>query len=136
MAKRGRKSAAELSVVAFPGMAGEGPAPPPSLTTAEQAVWTRVVASLPADWFSEASWPVLEQYCRHVVEARRLSELIHQATGDPELGIDAYDQLLRMRERETRALVSCATKMRITQQSTRSHRGNQAPGAVRKPWEK
>ena len=100
--KRGRTSAAALSVLSFPDPSriegGERPAAPSTLPASAQAVWTRVVASLPADWFSEASWPVLEQYCRHVVEARRLSELIHRAIESPQLEIDAYDRLLKLQD--------------------------------------
>ena len=138
MKKRGRTSAAELSVLSFPDPSriegGERPSAPSTLPASAQAVWTRVVASLPADWFSEASWPVLEQYCRHVVEARRLSELIHRAIESPELEIDAYDRLLKMQERATRTLVSCATKLRITPQSTRNDRGNQVIRSLTRPW--
>ena len=136
--KRGRTSAAALSVLSFPDPSriegGERPAAPSTLPASAQAVWTRVVASLPADWFSEASWPVLEQYCRHVVEARRLSELIHRAIESPQLEIDAYDRLLKLQERETRTLVSCATKLRITPQSTRNDRGNQVIRSLTRPW--
>jgi len=45
----------------------------------------------------------------------------------------ALDRLQKMQERETRAITSLATKMRLTQQSTRTHRGNKIES--RKPWE-
>ena len=68
---------------------------------AARDVWLDVVENLPADWFEPVMLPVLEQYCRHVVEARRLNALIVQAV-ESELGIEDYGQLLRMRGNETR----------------------------------
>jgi hypothetical protein len=38
-----------------------------------------------------------------------------------------------MQERESRAIASLATKMRITQQATTNHRGNKIES--KKPWE-
>ncbi len=140
MAKRGRKSAAQLAVVPLhPDPSAiervERPVPPNHLGDAERAVWESVVDSLPADWFAGGMPAVLEQYCAHVVEARRLGGLIEEATKDPDLKINDYDRLLKMRERESRAMASLATKMRITQQAARNHRGNRTREAARKPWE-
>ncbi len=140
MAKRGRKSAAQLAVVPLhPGPSAieraERPAPPNHLGDVERAVWESVVDSLPADWFEGGMLAVLEQYCAHLVEARRLRGLIEEATKDPDLKINDYDRLLKMRERESRAMASLATKMRITQQAARNHRGNRTREAVREPWE-
>ena len=78
MAKRGRKSAAQLAVVSLPLRPSaiervERPVPPNHLGDVERAVWESVVDSLPADWFDGAMLAVLEQYCAHVVEARRLA---------------------------------------------------------------
>ena len=67
--------------------------------------------------------PVLEQYCRHVVEARRLNALIVQAV-ENDLALEDYAQLLKMRGNETRVMLSLATKMRITAQARISKRGN------------
>ena len=140
MAKRGRKSAAQLMVVSSrpdPSVVErvERPRPPARLNDAERDIWLAVVNDLPADWFGAASLPVLAQYCAHVVEAQRLGVLIERAVVDPDLRIADYDRLLRMRERESRAMASLATKMRITNQSTRNHRGNRVSGGARKPWE-
>lgn len=114
----------------------ERPQPPARLNGAGREVWIGVADSLPADWFNGAALPVLEQYCAHAAEARRLGELISQAIADPDLQVSDYDRLLRMRERESRAMVALATKMKITQQSTTNHRGHSRIGAARKPWEK
>ena len=136
MGNRGRKSLASISI-APPGSIEvvNRQKPPHDLTDEEVEVWSAVVNAEPADWFSPSTRPILAQYCRHVVHARRVAELIERATSDPSLAIEDYDRLLKMQERESRAIASLATKMRISQQSTTNHRGNKRPSSARKPWE-
>lgn len=137
MGKRGPKSAASL-MIANPTEAiqiVERQKPPHDLTDEEVEVWHAVVSTVPADWFDKGTAPLLTQYCRHVVQARRLAELIEKATSDTELQITDYDRLLKMQQRESAALASLATKMRISQQSTTNHRGNKQTPTERKPWE-
>lgn len=88
-----------------------------------------------ADWFSPSTAPLLAQYCRHIVSARRIAELIEKATSDPELSVKDYDRLLKIQQRESAIIRSLATTMRISQQATTNHRGNKKPNAARKPWE-
>ena len=137
--QRGRKSAAALTVVPNPDPSvlerSERAAPPRQLGGAEREVWRSVVGCLPADWFCGATLPILEQYCVHAVAARHLGGWIERARREPDVRIGDYDRLLRMRERETRAMASLATKLRITPQSTTNHRGHRTDGAARKPWE-
>lgn len=134
--KRGRKSVASLATIsAGPLETIERQRPPHDLTDEEVEVWAAVVATEPADWFSRSNTPLLAQYCRHVIHARRVAELIERATGDPQLLIEDYDRLLKMQERESRAIATLATKMRVSQQATTNHRGNKRPAAARKPWE-
>lgn len=143
MKKRGRISAAALSI-ATPAPVEVVPRQraPHDLIDEECEVWAAVVNNEPADWFSPSTVPLLAQYCRHVVQSRRIAELIEQATGhidrktrQPTLTVEDYDRLLKMQERESRAIASLATKMRIAQQSTTNHRGNKTPAAARKPWQ-
>jgi hypothetical protein len=136
MEKRGRQSAAALAIPApAPVEIVERQQPTPDLAAEEAEVWVAVVDSFPADWFTPATAPVLAQYCRHVCHARRLGDWLQQATSDPELTAKAYDRLLKMQERESRAIAALATKMRISQQATTNHRGNTATAAPGKPWE-
>lgn len=136
MKKRGRVSAAALEtlpVSTIETIARQRP--PHDLSDEEVEVWASVVNDQAADWFSPSTVPILAAYCRHVISSRRVAELIEKATGDPELTIQDYDRLLKMQERESRAIATIATKMRISQQSTTNHRGNKKPTAARKPWE-
>jgi len=135
MRKRGRPSSASLTVTPSPLEVMDRIKPPHDLTDEQVEIWVAVVAAEPADWFSASTAPLLAQYCRHVVQARHIAELIERATGDRNLEISDYQRLLKMQALETQELLGVATKMRICQQSTTNHRGNKRPTAVRKPWE-
>ncbi len=134
MGTRGRVSAAALAVPP-PEHAErvQRPDAPYDLTDEQTEEWWAVVNRLPADWFPRETHAILSQYCRHVVAARRLAQLV-AAEEAGELELDRYDQLLRMQEREGRALSSLATRLRITQQATLSAKAKK-PTQVRKPWE-
>jgi hypothetical protein len=136
MGTRGRKSAASLSVsLASPVETIARPDAPYDLTDEQTAEWWAVVNRLPADWFPRETHAMLAQYCRHVVSARRVAQLIaaHEAT-DP-LDLDGYDKLLKMQEREGRAISSLATRMRISQQATVRAESAKKPSMVKAPWE-
>lgn len=143
MKQNGRKSSAALEIVQTTALDRvERLRPPHDLTDEETEVWVAVVNAEPADWFSPSVGALLAQYARHVVHARRIAELLEKALCDvdeksklPTLKVDDYDRLLRMQERESRAITTIATKLRITPQSLTNHRGNKKPSASRKPWE-
>lgn len=146
MKQRGRKSPSALAVVPL----GEIPRlrAPAELTRDETRIWDTVVAAESADWFNGATRPLLAQYARHVIRARQVAALIQaleasvaaQAVANQReeavvmLGaVKALDKLCRMQERESKAISTLATKMRITQQSTRNQRGNKIES--KKPWQ-
>lgn len=141
--KRGRKSAASMEVAAAsPLQVIDRPKCPHDLTDEEAEVWFTVVNRLPADWFPAETHPLLVQYCRATVQARRVAELIERATsdldpetGEPTLTVSAYDRLLKMQARQSATLATLATKMRLSQQSTTNHRGNKKQVSPTKPWE-
>jgi hypothetical protein len=136
----GRKSTASLSVVAGTQIDGR-PKPPADLTAFQQDVWERTVANEAADTFRTAALQqLLVEYCRHVETADRLAKRVDRATDEgSNLEIGDIDVLLRMRDRETKALADKATKLRLTNQS------RYTPGAAgtaskkasteRKPWQ-
>lgn len=145
MGQRGPKNRLELSVVPSAAIGAiKRPDPPQHLTDAQADVWVSVVDCLPADWFPTDVHGTLEQYCRHVVAARKVAQLIEQEERgggireqdeDGHIMIDRYDQLLRMQEREGRALSSLATRLRITPQARHHARKDAGKGKVKKPWE-
>jgi hypothetical protein len=86
-----------------------------------------------ADWFNPGNAPLLAQYCRHVIAAKRIAELIERHSGDLEI----YFELLKAQREQTSALKTLAASMRIAQQSTRTYRGNaRTISQINVPWEK
>jgi hypothetical protein len=111
------------------------------LTDAERTVWLQVVNDQPAAAFSETHAPLLETYCRHVVQSRIIADEIlnfdRSWLADDE-GLKRYDKLLAMHEREGRAASSLATRLRITRQAIDQQtvaRSLVNQPKARKPWE-
>ena len=134
MRQRGRKSAASLEVVSSNVASIERPPVPDDLSDEQAAVWQKITNRMPADWFPAETWPLLAMYCRHVVAARRVAQLIEQEETSESVDIEALDRLYKMQERESRAMSSLATRMRLTQQATYD-KSRKKPAQVRKPWE-
>ena len=136
MAKRGRKSAASLEIATVsPVEIVQRPDAPYDLTDEQAKEWWAVVERLPADWFPRETHGMLTQYCRHVVAARRVAQLIANAEKSKAIDVAEYDQLLKMQEREGRAISSLATRMRISQQATVRAELARKPDMVENPWE-
>ena len=141
MKQRGRKQ--NLAVVTdSPISSQDRPEPPNELTPEQRIEWISVVNSLPADWFEDYSTQTLVQYCKHVIEARRIAKLIDKLANfdDEEFDLIAftktYDKLLAMQERETRGILACMRSMRLTQQSTWSDQKSKPKQVkVKSPWE-
>lgn len=135
MKQRGRKQ--NLAVVqGSPISAQDRPEPPVDLTPEQRLEWISVVNSLRADWFPVETHGILSQYCKHTVAAKHIAELIRDLESKDSIDVAEYDRLLKMQERESRILVSLATKMRITQQAT-YHPETQSKKGQRKaksPW--
>lgn len=107
------------------------PRPPAELGDEEVEVWASVVSSLEPDWFNPSNTPLLAQYCRHVIAAKRVAELIERHSGD----LEAYLELLKAQRAETSALKQIASSIRVSQQSTRTHRGNaRTISQIKVPW--
>jgi hypothetical protein len=121
MKARGRKSAAETAITTIIGKVDsqQRPDAPYDLTDEQVEEWRAVVNRMPADWFPRETHGMLSQYCRHIVSARRVAQLIEQVmkAKTKTFDVEGYNQLLIMQEREGRALSSLATRMRISQQA-------------------
>ena len=136
MAQRGRQSAASLEVAKVsPIEKVQRPDAPYDLTDEQSEEWWAVVNRLPADWFPRETHGVLAQYCRHVVAARRVAQLVNaEEKAGATLDLGRYDVLLKMQEREGRALSSLATRLRITQQATMSEKAKK-PAQLDRTWD-
>lgn len=135
MGQRGRKSSASLATMAVSSVqAIERPDAPYDLTDEQSAEWWAIVNRLPADWFPRETHGILAQYCRHVVTARRVAQIVAAIEKEKDFDVVAYDRALKMQEREGRAIASLATKMRISQQTTYD-KTRKKPVIGKKPWE-
>jgi len=74
MATLGRKSAASLTVAKPDIGAAKRLEAPLHLSDAEMAVWSEVVNDQPASAFTVTHAPLLEMYCRHVVNGRVMAD--------------------------------------------------------------
>jgi hypothetical protein len=137
MAKRGRDSIAALTAKsqATAILIVQRPDAPYELTDDQADVWRRVAEDLPADWFTPKNYDLLAQHTRHVINARRCASLIEQEMKRKSLDLKEYDNLLRMQERETRAILATMTQMRTTHQSLYDKKIKLDGKKVSKPWE-
>lgn len=111
------------------------------LNGAELTVWAGVINDQPASAFTATHSPLLEMYCRHVVNSRLIADELLNFNREwlaDDGGLKRYDTLLRIAERESRAASSLATKLRITRQAIDKRTAarllnNNSTG--RKPWE-
>ena len=144
MTQRGKKSAASLAVKAqvAPISSESRLMAPLHMSVAERGVWVEVVNDQPASAFGPTHGPLLELYCRHIVQARILADELanfDRAWMADDDGLKRYDRLLGMAERESRAASSLATRLRITRQAvehpTTVGLGLKNQAKSRKPWE-
>lgn len=134
MGTRGRMSAAALAIVSPVEVVPRAKAPA-ELGDEQAAEWRAVVERMPADWFGRETHALLVQYCRHVVAARRIAQLIEKIEDDDgSFDLDAYDKVLKMQEREGRAISSLTTRMRLTQQASYD-KSKKKPASTKRPWE-
>ena len=119
MRQRGRKGMAQeeaatggsLSVITRPDA-------PLDLSPEEGDEWHAIVDSMPADWFPRETWPLLAQYCRHSISARRIAAMADAEMAKPEMDLGTLKDLFNLQRGETAALKAMAASMRLSQQST------------------
>ena len=131
MKQRGRKSREALSVVPI-DCAAVRPDPPTHLTADERELWNAIVWSMRGGWFDAGTVILLELYVQNASLGQMLSRQI-EACGMEDL--DRLEALTAMRARTTATLCSLATKMRLTQQSSRQAGQPKYSGYVGpRPW--
>jgi hypothetical protein len=136
MGNRGRVSAAALTVIGPGGIEPiRRPEAPVELTDEQAEEWRAIVNRMPADWFTRETAPLLVQYCRTIVRARRLAQLLNNTEKSEELDVKEYRDLLRSEAEQSGVLMSLATKMRISQQSTYDKSKKKPAGGTTRPWD-
>ena len=122
-------AAAALSPI-IPGTT-KRPSPPAHLDARERAIWSKITASLTADWFTASNAPMFTELCRHIRHADDLSTDLARARAtidgirkqpepDTEVLAEAtkeYHSLLRAHGYQSERLGNLATKLRLTPQA-------------------
>ena len=141
MKQRGRKSVAAAAPADFQ-KAKQRPIAPADMLDAEKAVWKRVVAAMPADWFNREHLDLLRSYCEHSVRARkysRMASMFEAKDVGERIELDDLDRVSRMAEREVRAALALARSMRITHQaqlrSETAATKRDSDGGEPRPWD-
>ena len=100
---------------------GQRPQAPMVLNARAEDEWNRVVNRMPSDWFTDETLSTLQAYCEHTAEGEAVQMMIEKVRGTAMADDESYKRyrdLLRDKELQTRAALACATKMRMTQQSS------------------
>lgn len=134
MGTRGRQSDISLATSSAV-IAIQRPRPPDELSEEQAQEWAAIVNRLPAEWFPRETWPILAAYCRHSVAARRVAALITECETGADFDLETYERLLKMQERESRALTALGRSMRVTQQSTYDAKKTKPLKGTKRPWE-
>ena len=136
--KRGRKSLADLTVVAI---SGERIEPPASLTPEQAEEWHQIVNSLPADYFRPGDAPLLAAFVVASVFHRRAAQDI-EARGIAlvdDKGKEYVNPSHQMLTSQASAMAQMAVKLRLcpsarmTGKAAQSRNGAAAKKA--RPWE-
>lgn len=148
MRTRGRLSLAAVST--SPVEVVERLPAPAHLTDEQKREWVALVNTMPAAHFMRGNQGLLEQYCRHMVAARHLAQLIDQAESrdikyprtakgrrEANIAKRLLLNLYRQQKEESNIIQRLLTCMRLTQQSI--YRGETVKhpktGAATKPWD-
>jgi hypothetical protein len=135
MAQRGRKSQLSLLEAAVTDVVPR-PQPPAELTAEQSAEWIVICNSVPADYFSQPTHATLVQYCRHVVVARHLAELIQRCGKSKKIDTRQYRFLIREQRAETQAIYACLRSMRLTHLAIKPSSRSAIPSnPMPRPWE-
>jgi phage terminase small subunit len=128
MTPEGRQAAQNVLVMPM-----SRPEPPPRLTEEQAQSWRGIVERMPPNWFLPEALPVLEAYC---VQIARQREVTAELNGTKAKGFSNHRfKLLREENAGVKALLSLATKLRLTPQSTVSKNKQKPVVPMRKPWE-
>ena len=113
-----RKSAAALSVIS--PIVDHRPPVPEDMPEAQAVIWRGITNRLPHDWFRREHLEMLQAYCQHAaiaqVIARRIEAFEPKWFAD-DGGLERFDALSRVLNREHKLMLALARAMRITHQS-------------------
>ena len=120
--------------------------PPTDLTPPQQKIWRELVAAVDRDWFGDTR-PLLTELCAHIDYARMLAggieevraRLVGLPLGSKEERVMSRQlaSLLRSHGKQSAAIASLSTKLRLTPQARQSaRRADQVRARTGpRPWE-
>ena len=136
MGTRGRTSMAAMMVPDNPTEIVQRPDAPYDLTDEEAEEWRAVVNTMPADHFMRGNYALLSQYCRHVLAARRLAQLIEQVAKEKDLDRKEFGVLLQLQAAESASITRLLRSMRLTQQSVLRAETKHPKAPTKRPWDR
>ena len=112
-------------VVALRAIKEMGLPPAPKVFTKEEAAeWNDIVVTYPADRFPRATWPMLEAYCTHSVEMRRIRADIQVLVQDPEYSRREYREQLRAMTEQSKVVATFGVRLGIARTSMAGRHNN------------
>jgi phage terminase small subunit len=141
MGARGRKSAKSLTTISVGGIEIHSrPEPPEYLADDAKSIWRAITNTLPADWFSPGTLPLLEALCGLTISQRntiKALQRIERESNDFER--DEWERVLKQLGEISGRISTLATRMRLTPQSRYGARGADTAGRLPPdgppPWE-
>jgi hypothetical protein len=87
--------------------------------------------------FMRGNYPLLAQLCRHIVNARRLAQLIEQCAKEKDFDRKEFGILLQLEATESAAIMRLSRSMRLTQQAVKRLETTRHPKGerVKNPWD-
>ena len=140
MKQRGRKSAKSQNIVDI--SQAQRPKPPAELTEKQAKLWRAITADRPAEYFDDASLPLLAEYVRCADELDKIAVTFENFNQDwlkDGDGLMRYRKMTSIRSDMQGRLATLATKLRLAQQSRydKQKAGARPSSEIKapKPWE-
>jgi hypothetical protein len=127
--KRGRKSAASLSVVPV-DVKLQRPEPPARLSAVEKQIWREIAEKVRPGWFW-SSEPLLELYVQTLAHQRQLAGFIKEVAP----GSQQYLELMRLQRGVVMLAANLAGKLRLTPRSSVDRYAPKLASSLPKPWD-
>jgi hypothetical protein len=89
---------------------------PLELTDEQAAEFQRVINSMPSEWFCPGNVAMLTQYCRHVIMARRIGQMIEREILKPD-SERRVERLISIQRAESNIISKLMTQLRLTPQA-------------------
>jgi len=113
------------------------PDAPYDLTYEQAEEWRAIVGTMDPGHFMRGNYPLLAQLCRHIVNARRLAQLIEQCAKEKDFDRKEFGILLQLEATESAAIMRLSRSMRLTQQAVNGLETTKHPKGerVKNPWD-